>query len=83
MCRFRALSSIPERPAPSHPSGMRVLVSPNLGEPVSLVAELQRRRVCRALVGYGIAAFAILQIIEPIMHGLVVVLAVSGSFGCS
>jgi hypothetical protein len=26
--------------------------------------------VFRALVGYGIAAFAVLQIIEPIMHGL-------------
>ena len=37
---------------------------------MSLVAELQRRRVFRALVGYGIAAFAILQIIEPVMHGL-------------
>ena len=37
---------------------------------MSLIAELQRRRVFRALVGYGIAAFAILQIIEPIMHGL-------------
>ena len=35
-----------------------------------MVAELQRRRVLRALDGYGIAAFAILQIIEPIMHGL-------------
>ncbi len=33
-------------------------------------AELKRRRVIRALVGYGIAAFAVLQIIEPIMHGL-------------
>ena len=37
---------------------------------MSLVAELRRRRVFRALVGYGIAAFAILQIIEPIIHGL-------------
>ena len=37
---------------------------------MSLVAELQRRRVFRALIGYSIAAFAILQIIEPIMHGL-------------
>jgi TolB-like protein len=37
---------------------------------VSLFVELQRRRVFRALVGYGIAAFAVLQIIEPIMHGL-------------
>ena len=36
----------------------------------SLLAELQRRRVFRALIGYGIAAFAVLQIIEPVMHGL-------------
>ena len=36
----------------------------------SLLAELTRRRVFRALVAYGIAAFAVLQIIEPIMHGL-------------
>ena len=36
----------------------------------SLWHELKRRRVVRALVGYGIAAFAVLQIIEPIMHGL-------------
>src|SRR5438477_10996203 len=41
------------------------------GAPVylHLIAELKRRRVFRALVGYGIAAFAVLQIIEPIMHG--------------
>src|SRR5262245_52977971 len=32
-------------------------------------AELKRRRVFRALVAYGIASFAVLQIIEPIMHG--------------
>jgi TolB-like protein/tetratricopeptide (TPR) repeat protein len=31
---------------------------------------MKRRRVFRALVGYGIAAFAVLQIIEPVMHGL-------------
>jgi TolB-like protein/Tfp pilus assembly protein PilF len=37
---------------------------------VSLFSELKRRRVFRALVGYGIAAFAVLQIIEPVMHGL-------------
>ncbi len=37
---------------------------------VSLIAELQRRRVFRAVVGYGIGAFAVLQIIEPVMHGL-------------
>jgi len=35
-----------------------------------LVSELSRRRVFRALVGYGVAAFAVLQIIEPVMHGL-------------
>ena len=35
-----------------------------------IFAELKRRRVFRALVAYGIATFAILQIIEPIMHGL-------------
>src|SRR5947209_4295680 len=41
------------------------------GAPVylHLIAELKRRRVFRALVGYGIAAFAVLQIAEPIMHG--------------
>ena len=36
----------------------------------TLIGELKRRRVFRALVGYGIAAFAVLQIIEPVMHGL-------------
>ena len=38
--------------------------------PLPLLVELKRRRVFRALVGYGIGAFALLQIIEPIMHGL-------------
>ncbi len=37
---------------------------------MSLLGELNRRRVFRALVGYGIAAFAVLQVIEPVMHGL-------------
>jgi len=32
--------------------------------------ELKRRRVFRAVIGYGIVAFAVLQIVEPIMHGL-------------
>ena len=36
----------------------------------SLITELKRRRVFRALIGYGVVAFALLQIIEPIMHGL-------------
>lgn len=38
--------------------------------PASVFSELKRRRVFRALIGYGLAAFAVLQIIEPIMHGL-------------
>jgi adenylate cyclase len=32
--------------------------------------ELKRRRVFRALVGYGVVSFALLQVIEPVMHGL-------------
>jgi serine/threonine-protein kinase len=38
--------------------------------PGTFIAELSRRRVFRALVVYGIVAFGVLQIIEPIMHGL-------------
>ena len=34
------------------------------------VAEWRRRRVFRALVGYGIFAFAVLQVVEPVLHGL-------------
>jgi len=37
---------------------------------VQLIAQLKRRGVVRAMVGYGIVAFALLQIVEPIMHGL-------------
>jgi serine/threonine-protein kinase len=33
-------------------------------------AELKRRRVIRALLGWGIASFAVLQVVEPIMHAL-------------
>lgn len=36
---------------------------------LQLLAELKRRRVFRALIGCGIASFAVLQIIEPVMHG--------------
>jgi TolB-like protein len=32
--------------------------------------ELKRRRVFRALVGWGIFSFALLQVYEPVMHGL-------------
>jgi TolB-like protein/Tfp pilus assembly protein PilF len=34
-----------------------------------LVTELKRRRVFRVMAGYGIFTFAVLQVIEPIMHG--------------
>jgi TolB-like protein/Tfp pilus assembly protein PilF len=37
---------------------------------VPLIAELKRRRVFRALAGYAIVAFAVLQVIEPVVHGL-------------
>src|SRR5438067_1127199 len=36
---------------------------------LGLLVELKRRRVFRALIAYGIAAFAVLQIVEPVMHG--------------
>lgn len=32
--------------------------------------ELKRRRVFRALAGYGVFSFAVLQVVEPVMHGL-------------
>jgi len=32
--------------------------------------ELKRRRVIRALLGWGLVSFAVLQVIEPVMHGL-------------
>jgi hypothetical protein len=45
-------------PAPSPPRAPGVL------------SELKRRRVFRTAIGYGLAAFAVLQVIEPVMHGL-------------
>ena len=35
-----------------------------------LVDELRRRRVFRVLGAYGIVTFAVLQVVEPVMHGL-------------
>src|SRR5438132_2271576 len=37
---------------------------------VPLIAELKRRRVFRVLIAYAIVTFAVLQVIEPVMHGL-------------
>jgi serine/threonine-protein kinase len=65
-------SSAPRRGEPLPLS----LTSPAAGTPPKAAglngwfAELKRRRVFRTLVGYGIASFAVLQIIEPVMHGL-------------
>ncbi len=36
----------------------------------TFVAELRRRRVFRVVIAYGIAAFAVLQVAEPVLHGL-------------
>src|SRR4051812_26361078 len=36
----------------------------------AMIAELKRRRVFRALIAWAVLSFAVLQIIEPIMHGL-------------
>ena len=34
-----------------------------------LLVELRRRHVFRVMIGYGVFAFAVLQVTEPIMHG--------------
>jgi tetratricopeptide (TPR) repeat protein len=36
----------------------------------TLLAELRRRRVFRALLGWGVVSFAVLQVSEPLMHAL-------------
>lgn len=36
----------------------------------TLISELKRRRVFRVLVGYGLVSFAVLQVVEPLMHAL-------------
>src|SRR5215510_8922409 len=58
---------------PVEPSGVPASGSTAGPKPSGLngwFSELKRRRVVRTLVGYGIASFAVLQIIEPVMHGL-------------
>jgi TolB-like protein/Tfp pilus assembly protein PilF len=35
-----------------------------------VIAELRRRRVFRALAVWGLVSFAVLQVFEPVMHGL-------------
>src|ERR1700687_752514 len=53
----------------SDPATMPFEGAPNL-DAANLVSELKRRRVFRVLVGYGIVSFAVLQVVEPIMHAL-------------
>src|SRR3989442_14696369 len=58
--------------SPNPAARIRIILRWQRGAPVylHLLAELKRRRVFRALVGYGIAALPILQFVEPVMHGL-------------
>ncbi len=41
-----------------------------MGRFQDFVAELRRRRVIRGLLVWGVLAFAVLQVYEPVMHGL-------------
>lgn len=41
-----------------------------MGQLQEFISELKRRRVFRVLVGWGVFSFAVLQIYEPVMHGL-------------
>src|SRR5262249_49865513 len=59
------LDTAKSSPAPPTPAG----VQPKSAGLNGWFTELRRRRVVRTLAAYGIAAFAVLQIIEPIMHG--------------
>jgi len=39
-----------------------------VGDSGGILAELKRRRVFRALAGWGIVSFAVLQTVEPVLH---------------
>jgi TolB-like protein/Tfp pilus assembly protein PilF len=73
--RFQSAHEVVEALAPTAGASSEAepdRTSKNVEGPVALplLAELNRRRVFRALVVWGIGAFAVLQIIEPVMHGL-------------
>jgi len=57
-------------PSGGEPGEQPVPATPRKATLVDLFAELKRRRVFRVVVGYGIFAFAMLQVAEPLMHGL-------------
>ncbi len=65
-----ALAPIEERlrarPADGTPPAHARRRKATLGD---LLAELKRRHVFRVMVGYGIFAFAAVQVTEPVMHG--------------
>ncbi len=48
-------------------SGRR-LRCPSLGHLQQFISELRRRRVIRALIAWGVFCFAVLQVIEPVLH---------------
>jgi hypothetical protein len=43
---------------------------PATGRISAFLAELRRRRVFRALLGWGLVSFAVLQVVEPVLHAL-------------
>jgi len=55
-------------PSERDPAGPGQLAAP--AQEQGILAEMKRRRVFRTAIGYGVAAFAVLQVIEPVMHGL-------------
>jgi len=59
--RFQSAAELAERLA-------EVRAQPE--RPPSLLGDLRRRRVFRALLAYGIVAFGVLQVAETIVHGL-------------
>jgi TolB-like protein/tetratricopeptide (TPR) repeat protein len=62
----RAAAALPARQPAAHPGK----ATRRRASMLNLVAELKRRRVFRVVVGYGVFSFAVLQVIEPLMHGL-------------
>jgi TolB-like protein/Tfp pilus assembly protein PilF len=59
----------PEAPSPDVSSGAPPRPAPRPAGLGELLAEFKRRRIFRVVLGYGIFCFAVLQVIEPIMHG--------------
>ena len=59
-----------KEPAERLPSASDVLVRLREHSLEGMVSEFRRRRILRALVVYGIAAFAMLQVVQLVMRGL-------------